>query len=258
MQGELCEKVLKQLLWNPGSSMEGLECLDFLSTQRFGQSALDPFLVLHQFHYFEALRSAMSTALTVVEKHQGSLRCWSTVFCFLGALHDCALLPEDMVLDSEGDWLPRNVRDEFELKLVRHEQQRIASSRPSRAPKPPRQSASLLSFLLFGGDSETGHEDADAAADASSGDADTESGKSPAPVESFEEQLQMSLDSLSARWDAGYDGAGLGVADDASSTLINHTPSNHRSNGSDGNDPSKTKHLPSDVLDLVRVIKDIR
>lgn len=229
MQGELSEKIFKQLLWdpsaNPGESFEGAQ-FPFLDTS--SAVTFDPTLLLQQLYFFESVRSSMVTALTLVHEYQASVRCWGAIFFFLSCLHDCALLPEDMVIEVDADLLPPHVRDEFEMKLLELERKRVMEARPTPS-KRAKKSASILSLqglgeALFGSSSEVnmleqgGEQPGRAYIDAAVSGLAAASAASVAGIGaddmSMEEMLLMKMDALSARWDAGYELQTSGVSEE--------------------------------------------
>ena len=64
-------------------------------------------------------RSALGTYLQLMVHNPAyfSQKSWTVAFCVLGLLRDCCLLPETLLSDADGDWLPVLIREDFERCL---------------------------------------------------------------------------------------------------------------------------------------------
>ncbi|KAJ1397908.1 hypothetical protein B484DRAFT_257034 [Ochromonadaceae sp. CCMP2298] len=116
---------------------------------------VDPAVLLYQLRYFDSARASALALLQTVHAHQSAIP-GALVWYVLGSLRDCALLPADMVVGSDPDPLPPNIREHFELVLLGIDQNAFKPA-PPRAVR--RQSSSLLSLqglgeALFGLESE--------------------------------------------------------------------------------------------------------
>jgi hypothetical protein len=111
---------------------------------------------------FPSTRASLFILLQVIQFNQTRIHCWSIVLYILGALRDLMLLPPQMVLDSEKDILPVQVRSDFEALLLKQDFATVCALMPQSSfnRTPNKYSSSLLSLqglgeALFGGSVET-------------------------------------------------------------------------------------------------------
>jgi hypothetical protein len=116
-------------------------------------------------------------------------KCWRILWCFLGTLRDCILLPTKMVVDIDVDLLPPQFRSEFEARLRTAESlkhilkgEKKESTLFNNSPT-VKKSTSILSLQSIG--------------EALFGAATAKYESKPAEIASFSAAY--------SRWDAGYD-----------------------------------------------------
>lgn len=212
---------------------EGLNCYRGVSveTEEFEELLAsyyaemdEPANFIYCLSYFASTRHALSTLLQLIQCYHPSISNWALVWHLFGALRDAALIPPDLVLESDSDSLPQNVRHEFELKLLELDAKIINDNRPLRPAATPKKTASLLSLqglgeALFGGNSSDNV--TEAGLDPSSTDTQNRRKSSGglvliAPDDSVNEARAIILEASqssnlnpynfpSARWDAGYE-----------------------------------------------------
>lgn len=148
---------------------------------------------------FSSIQKALLFMLDVISSYGSHIRAWEVVLYTLAVLRDHILLPSEMILDSEHDLLPPNIRMEFETELMKLDRGLDVNSSAQSEYDTKKEAASrgsLLSLQLLG----------EALFGASSPSVDKELNNSA--HDDDKEVLALLVHRYrkrSSRWDAGYD-----------------------------------------------------
>eukprot|EP01039_Chlorochromonas_danica_P002473 gene2473-2708_t len=170
---------------------------------------------------FSSIQKALLFMLDVISSYGSHIRAWEVVLYTLAVLRDHILLPSEMILDSEHDLLPPNIRMEFETELMKLDRGLDVNSSAQSDYDTKKEAASrgsLLSLQLLG----------EALFGASSPSIDKELNNSA--HDDDKEVLTLLVHRYrkrSSRWDAGYDY----IPSSLHSSSVNTIPGNSEAAG---------------------------
>lgn len=153
---------------------------------------------------FASTQKSLLFLLEIIATYSSAVHSWEGVLYSLSVLRDHILLPSEMVLDSDGDLLPPNVRVEFDALLTRLDRtlDGMSDQKETEVKKPTSQRGSFLSLHMLG--------------EALFGSTEDSAGGELREVADEEKEMLSMLvgrySKRSSRWDAGYDQAALSTS----------------------------------------------